>query len=68
MYRHSNNKQNALSECNIAINNIYVGAMHCTFYMTCVSCKLRDCYENRIVRPNIENAASGRASGSFWSK
>ena len=23
---------------------------------------------NRIVRPNIENPASARASGSFWSK
>ena len=42
--------------------------MHCTFYMTCISCKSRDCYENRIVRPNMENATSARASGSFWSK
>ena len=39
-----------------------------TIYMTCISCKSRDWYKNRIVRPNIENAASARASGSFWSK
>ena len=29
-----------------------------------ISCKSRDWYKNRIVRPNIENAASARASGS----
>ena len=42
--------------------------MLCTIYMVCISCKSRDWYKNRIVRPNIENAASVRASGSFWSK
>ena len=44
--------------------------MLCTIYMACISCKSRDCYKNRIVGPNIENAASARASatGSFWSK
>ena len=39
-----------------------------TIYMTCISCKSCDLYKNRIVRPNIENAASARASDSFWSK
>ena len=39
-----------------------------TIYMTCISCKSRDWYESRIVRPKIENAASARASGSFYSK
>ena len=39
-----------------------------TIYMTCISCKSRDWYKNRIVRPNIENAASARAYGSFWSR
>ena len=39
-----------------------------TIYMACISCKSRDWYMNRIVRPNIENAASARAFGSFWSK
>ena len=39
-----------------------------TIYMTCISCKSRDWYKNRIERPNIANAASARASGSFWSK
>ena len=33
-----------------------------------ISCKSLDWYKKRIVRPNIENAASARASGSFWSK
>ena len=37
-------------------------------YMTCISSKSRDLYKNRIFRPNIENAASARASGSFLSK
>ena len=36
--------------------------------MTCISCKSRNWYKNRIVRPNIEKAARARASGSFWSK
>ena len=31
-----------LRECNIAFNNIFVGAMHRTIYMTCISCKSRD--------------------------
>ena len=39
-----------------------------TIYMTCSSSKSRDGYKNRIVRPNIINAARARASGSFWSK
>ena len=39
-----------------------------TIYMTYISCKSRDKYKNRIVRPNIENAASARSSGRFWSK
>ena len=43
-------------------------AMLITIYMTCISCKSRDWYKSRIVRPNIENAASARASGSLWSK
>ena len=37
-----------------------------TIYMTCISCKSCDWYKDRIVRPNIENAAS--ACGSFWSE
>ena len=36
-----------------------------TIYITCISCKSRDWYENRILRPNIENADSARASGIF---
>ena len=39
-----------------------------TIFMTCISWKSRDGYKNRIVRPNIINAAWERASGSFWSK
>ena len=39
-----------------------------TIYMICISCKSRDRFKNRIVRPYVENAASVRASGSFWSK
>ena len=39
-----------------------------TIYMTCISCKSRDGYEKRIVRPNIENATSPRVSSSIWSK
>ena len=66
-YSHSN-KKNAFRECNKAINNIYVGAMQSTIYTTCVNFKSRDCYQKRIDRPNIENAAGARASGSFWSK
>ena len=42
--------------------------MLCTIYMACISCKSRDWYKNRIVRPDIENDASARSSGSFWSK
>ena len=38
-----------------------------TIYMTCMSCKSRDWFKNISVRPNNENAASARASGSFWS-
>ena len=33
--------------------------------MKCITCKSRDKYKIRIVRPNIENAASARVSGSF---
>ena len=51
-YRHSD-KQNTLRECNIATNNLYVGAIYSTIYMTCLSCKSRDCYKNRIIWPNI---------------
>ena len=36
--------------------------------MTFISCYSRDWYKNRIVKPNIENPASAKASGSFWSK
>ena len=40
-----------------------------TIYMTCLSCKSSDLYKNRIVIPNIENAASARASsGCYISK
>ena len=39
-----------------------------TICMTSISCKSRDWYKKRIVRPNIKNAASARTSGSFWSK
>ena len=38
-----------------------------TISMTYVNCSSRDWYENRIVRPNIENSAIAKASGSFWS-
>ena len=55
-------------ECNIAVNNMYVGAKHSTIYTTCIRCKSCDCYQNRIVRPSIENATSAKVSGSFWSK
>ena len=37
-------------------------------YMTYISCLSREWYKNRTVRPIIENLASARASGSFWSK
>ena len=30
--------------------------------------KTRDWYKKRIVRSNVEKAASAQASGSFWSK
>ena len=39
-----------------------------TINMTCISRKSHDLYKNSFVTPNIENAASARASGSFWSK
>ena len=39
-----------------------------TIFMTCINCKSGDWYEMRIVRPNIEKAASAKAFGSFWSK
>ena len=42
--------------------------MDSTIYMTCISCKSNDRYRNRIVRLNIENAVSARASGGFWPK
>ena len=50
-----------------AANNIQVGAMLYTLYNTCISCKSRDWYRNRIVRLNIENDACARAFDSFWS-
>ena len=54
-------------ECNIATNDIYVGAMLSTMYvyMPCISCRSRDWYKKR---PNIENTASARATGSLGSK
>ena len=52
----------------MATSNAYVGAMLSTVSKTCISCKSRDWYKNRIVTPIIENAASARASGRFWSK
>ena len=39
-----------------------------TICMTCISCKSREWYKDRIVTPNFVNAASARASVSFWSK
>ena len=35
-------------ESNIDTNNMYVGAMLSTIYTTCISCKSRVWYKNRI--------------------
>ena len=55
-------------ENNKATNNIQFEVMLSIIQVSCISCKSRDGYKNRIVRPSIENATSAKVSGSFGSK